>query len=190
MSPVLLLSQQNRLECHSGVTQTAVRCLATYLACNTTTTLSTSWCQRWLMSIYYERELLSLLQVSTFDVSVVCRNVKCLHYILATGLVFFRIVCAGHVYTQFKDYIMTFSVLPYLTPTLLKQLITEKTLDEYLLCTGSTHRMKAGFLSVHVSGIHIRTSCRSGLACGFFIWCCRILPRMSGMIWGQLCRIT
>lgn len=120
------------------------------------------------MSIYYERELLSLLQVSTFDVSVVCRNVKCLHYILATGLVFFRIVCAGHVYTLFKDYIMTFSVLPYLTPTLLKQLITGKTFYEYLLCTGSTHRMKAGFLSVHVSGIHIRTSCRSGLACVFF----------------------
>ena len=37
------------------------------------------------------------------------------------------IVCAGHVCTLFKDYIMTFSVLPYLTPTLLKQLITEKT---------------------------------------------------------------
>ena len=30
------------------------------------------------------------------------------------------IVCSGHVYILFKDYIMTFSVLPYLMQTLLK----------------------------------------------------------------------
>ena len=67
------------------------------------------------MSPGLDKKMLLLLQLSTLDVSVVCRKVNCLHNSLS-----FMIVCSGHVYILFKDYIMTFSVLPYLMQTLLK----------------------------------------------------------------------
>ena len=51
---------------------------------NITSDPSTSWCGRWLTSMSCVRDM---PPASTSDVSVVCRNVRCKHYIRATGFV-------------------------------------------------------------------------------------------------------